>query len=242
MLVALLAALVGVQVISLTAQRSADQSAASRVRLARDVEQIRYYDELMTMSARLAASSGDTSYVRRYQKAVPELDRVITDALSVAPDRAAQRAVHATDRANQELIALEQESFRRLYTGDRAGAYTVITSEKYAALKADYRQGMDVALERLQVAGDQQQDRAQHRGLPPPSCSRCCPQAPPEDCTAANAPGAGWRSSCVTRPTPTRSPGSRTDGSSANDSPMLLAPPGQASWLSCSRIWTSSRP
>ncbi len=70
MLVALLAALVGVQVISLAAQRSADQSAASRVRLARDVEQIRYYDELMTMSARLAASSGDTSYVRRYQKAV----------------------------------------------------------------------------------------------------------------------------------------------------------------------------
>ena len=32
------------------------------------------------MSARLAASSGDTSYVRRYQEAVPELDRVITDA------------------------------------------------------------------------------------------------------------------------------------------------------------------
>ena len=163
MLVALLAALVGVQVISLAAQRSADQSAASRVRLARDVEQIRYYDELMTMSARLAASSGDTSYVRRYQKAVPELDRVITDALSVAPDRAAQRAVHATDRANQALIALEQESFRRLYTGDRAGAYTVITSGRYAALKADYRRGMDVALQRLQVAGDQQQDRAQHR-------------------------------------------------------------------------------
>jgi diguanylate cyclase (GGDEF)-like protein len=163
MLVALLLALVGVQVISLTAQRSADRVAASRVRLAGDIEKIRYYDELLTMSARLAASSGDTSYVKRYRKAVPGLDRVLRDALSVAPDQAANRAVHATDRANQSLIELEEESFRRLFTGDRAGAYTVVTSAKYAQLKTEYRQGMDVAFERLKLAGDRQRSEALHR-------------------------------------------------------------------------------
>jgi diguanylate cyclase (GGDEF)-like protein len=163
MLVALLVALVGVQVISLTAQRSADRVAASRVRLAADIEKIRYYDELLTMSARLAASSGDTSYVRRYREAVPGLDRVLRDALSLAPDRAANRAVHATDRANQSLIELEEESFRRLFTGDRAGAYTVVTSAKYAQLKTEYRQGMDVAFERLKIAGDRQRAGALHR-------------------------------------------------------------------------------
>jgi diguanylate cyclase (GGDEF)-like protein len=163
MLVALLLALVGVQVISLTAQRSADQVAASRVRLAGDVEKIRYYDELMTMSVRLAASSGDTSYVTRYREAVPKLDRVIRDSLAVAPDRAASRAVHATDRANQSLIELEEESFRRLFTGDRAGAYTVVTSAKYAQLKTEYSQGMDVAFERLTIAGDRQRASARQR-------------------------------------------------------------------------------
>ena len=163
MLVALLLALVGVQVIGLTAQRSADQVAASRVRLAGDVEKIRYYDELMTMSVRLAASSGDTSYVRRYREAVPRLGRLIRDSLSVAPDPAARRAVHATDRANRSLIELEEESFRRLFTGDRAGAYKVVTSTRYAQLKAEYHQGMDVAFKRLTLAGDRQRARARQR-------------------------------------------------------------------------------
>jgi diguanylate cyclase (GGDEF)-like protein len=163
MLVALLLALVGVQVISLTAQRSADRIAASRVRLAGDIEKIRYYDELLTMSARLAASSGDTSYVRRYREAVPGLDRVLRDALSLAPDRAAHRAVHATDRANGGLNELAEESFRRLFTGDRAGAYTLVTSTKYARLKTEYRQGMDVAFERLKLASEGQRSGALHR-------------------------------------------------------------------------------
>jgi diguanylate cyclase (GGDEF)-like protein len=163
MLVALLLALVGVQVIGLTAQRSADQVAASRVRLAGDVEKIRYYDELMTMSVRLAASSGDTSYVKRYREAVPKLDRLIRDSLSVAPDAAASRAVHATDGASRALTELEEESFRRLFTGDRAGAYTVVTSTRYAKLKSEYHQGMDVAFERLTLAGDRQRAGARQR-------------------------------------------------------------------------------
>ncbi|HEX2805197.1 MAG TPA: bifunctional diguanylate cyclase/phosphodiesterase, partial [Kineosporiaceae bacterium] len=163
MLLALLTALVGVQVIGLTAQRSADRSADSRVQLARDVEQIRYYDELLTMSARLAAASGDTSYVERYQQAVPKLDRVIGEAMSVVPDRAADDAVRATDQANQALIALEEDSFRRLAAGDRAGAYAYVTSTRYARLKAEYRQGMDVAVERLQLASARQRARATRR-------------------------------------------------------------------------------
>src|SRR4029079_15718077 len=108
-------------------------------------EKIRYYDELMTMSVRLAASSGDTSYVRRYREAVPQLDRLIRDSLSVAPDPAASRAVHANDGASRSLTELEEESFRRLFAGDRAGAYRVVTSTRYARLKAEYHEGMAVA-------------------------------------------------------------------------------------------------
>ena len=52
--------LVGIQVFGLLAQRGADGAADQRIQLARDVEKIRYYDELLTMCARLAAASGDT--------------------------------------------------------------------------------------------------------------------------------------------------------------------------------------
>jgi diguanylate cyclase (GGDEF)-like protein len=163
MLVALLAALVGVQVVSLTAQRSADRAADTRVQLARDVEKIRYYDELLTMSARLAATSGDRAYVVRYERAVPKLERVIDDARSVVPDRAAIIAVHATDRANQALITMERESFRLLGEGDLTGAYATLTGTRYTRLKAEYRQGMDVALERMQLAATVQRAGASQR-------------------------------------------------------------------------------
>ena len=162
-LLAMLAALVGVQIVGLAAQRSADRAADSRVQLARGVEQIRYYDELLTMSARLAAVTGDHSYVQRYRKAVPELDRVIAEALAVAPDASADDAVRATGRANQALIALEEESFRRLAGRERAGAYAAVSSSDYGRLKAEYQNGMDVAVERLQVAVARQRTQATRR-------------------------------------------------------------------------------
>jgi len=163
LLVAVLAVLVGIQTFGVLAQRSADQAAEHRVQLTRDVEQIRYYDELLTMSARLAAASGDTSYVDRYRQAVPELDRVLADALEVVPDAAARRAVDATDQANQALIALEERDFALLAAGDRAAAYAQVTSQQYTGLKAEYRRGMEIALDRLEVAGQLQQVSATHR-------------------------------------------------------------------------------
>ena len=66
-LVAVLASVVAVQVFASGAQRAAEAATAVRVQLARDVEQIRHYDELLTMFAPLAASSRDTSYVTRHR-------------------------------------------------------------------------------------------------------------------------------------------------------------------------------
>ncbi len=158
-LILALVALVGVQVLGVQAQRTADRAADARVQLAGDVEQIRYYDEMLTMSVRLAAVTGDRSYVHRYEQAVPELDAVIAGALATVPDAAAREAVRDTDEANQALIALEEQSFTLLATGDRDGAYEAVTSERYASLKASYQAGMDLALQRLElVAARQQQD------------------------------------------------------------------------------------
>jgi diguanylate cyclase (GGDEF)-like protein len=159
---AVLTALVGVQVVSAAVQRSADRAADSRVQLARDVEQIRYYDEVLTMSARLAAATGDSSYVERYRQAAPELDRVVHEAQRLMSDRAANDAVRALDRAGRALSALAEESFRRLAAGDRTGAYAAVNSSGYAQLKAEYRQGLDVAIERMQLAAARQRARATH--------------------------------------------------------------------------------
>ena len=162
-LVVVLVAILGVQISGVDAQRSSDRAADDRVRLTRAVEQIRGFDEVLTTSARLAALSGDNMYVQRYEQAVPELDRVLADALATVSDPQANRAVRATDQANRALIALEAQSFARASAGDRAGAYASVTSGEYEGLKAQYRDGMNVALERLRAAGLERQTTANRR-------------------------------------------------------------------------------
>ena len=163
MLAALLIALVAVQIGGLVVQRSADRAAGSRALVAQYVEQIRRYDDVLTMSARLAASTGDVSYVDRYHEAATLLDRAIVQALLLVTDPVADEAVSATDRANRALVALEEASFRRLAAGDSRGAYALVSSPEYGTLKDEYRAGMDIAVARLEVASAQQRARATHR-------------------------------------------------------------------------------
>jgi len=146
--------LVGIQVLGFVAERRAERATRNAVQLVQDVERIRYYDELLTMSARLAAASGDTANVRRYHAAVPKLSAVLEDAFTVVPDAAARAALRDTSVANDALVVLEEGSFTKLTAGDRAGAYAQVTSQRYVSLKAEYARGMQVALDRLTVASD----------------------------------------------------------------------------------------
>jgi diguanylate cyclase (GGDEF)-like protein len=152
--------LVGIQVLGLMAQRGVERSTHDAVQLVGDVEQVRYFDEVLTMSARLAASSGDSSYVRRYHEAIPKLNDVLEDAFGVVPDSAAETALRSTSSANNTLVRLEERSFRLLAAGDRAGAYALVTSDRYVSLKQKYAAGMEVALGRLTVASKAAQARS----------------------------------------------------------------------------------
>jgi diguanylate cyclase (GGDEF)-like protein len=163
LLILLLLGIVGVQFSGLAAQQEADRSWQHRVRLAQDVELIRYYDESLTGSARLAASTGNVAYVARYRAAIPKLDAAIADALRVVPDVQARAALRSTDTANQRLIDLEERSFARLGAGDRRGAYALVTSAEYARWKEVYRDGMTVALNRLDVAARSESASSRHR-------------------------------------------------------------------------------
>ena len=162
MLVAVLGIIVSVQIAGLVAQRRADETWQRRVRLARDIEQVRYYDELLTMSVRLAATSGDSTYRDRYEVAAPKLEEVLHDALRLVDSDAARAALERTDAANTALVALEESGFERLAAGDRTGAYALVTSARYDKLKADYWKGMTEAFNHLDADARQQSDWAQH--------------------------------------------------------------------------------
>jgi diguanylate cyclase (GGDEF)-like protein len=161
-LAAVLGIIVSVQVVGLVAQRRADETWKRRVRLARDIEQVRYYDELLTMSVRLAATSGDRTYRDRYEVAAPKLEEVLHDALRLVDDDVARTALKRTDAANTALVALEERAFERLAAGDREGAYRLVTSPRYDNLKAVYWKGMTEGFDRLDLDIRQQSDRAQN--------------------------------------------------------------------------------
>jgi diguanylate cyclase (GGDEF)-like protein len=154
--------LVGIQLLGFMAERRAERATRIAVQLVQDVERIRYYDELLTMSARLAAASGDTANIRRYHAAVPKLSAVLEDAFTVMPDAAARAALRDTSVANDALVRLEEGSFKMVAAGDRAGAYAQVTSHRYVSLKAEYALGMQIALDRLTVASNAAQTNS-HR-------------------------------------------------------------------------------
>ena len=143
---------VGLQIFGVMTQRAVDRAGDRTIRLTRDIEQIRYYDELLTMSARLAAATGDMSHVQRYREAGPKLEVVIADAFSLVEGPAGRAAVTQTYAANRALVALEENSFRLLTAGDREAAYDLLTGSRYVELKAAYTTGMNAALSLLDTA------------------------------------------------------------------------------------------
>ena len=143
---------VSLQVFGVMTQRAVDLTGDRTVQLTRDIEQIRYYDELLTMSARLAAATGDMSYVQRYREAAPKLDVVIADAFSLVHDAAGRAAVSQTYGANRALVALEENSFKLLAAGEREAAYDLLTGTRYVELKAAYTTGMHAALSLIDQA------------------------------------------------------------------------------------------
>jgi len=147
-LVALLAAASGYAWI----QTPLREAVALGKHLARNVGRIMTLDEVLTMSAKMAAASRDPAYERRYNANVDELDALIKATTSLIPDSEAIAAVHSTDEANQRLVDMETKSFELDHEGRFDEALKMLESEAYRSDKLAYSSGMQRAfsiLERL---------------------------------------------------------------------------------------------
>ncbi len=116
--------------------------AARDLRLTTLAGTIVHLDEALTMSARMAAATGDPQWEARYRQLEPDLDRAIAEAKRLAPDAALHAGAAATDTANVELVKLEQRAFALVRAGERSRAATLLTSAEYAELKLVYTAGM----------------------------------------------------------------------------------------------------
>jgi signal transduction histidine kinase len=114
--------------------------AVSRVelRLDRLSGTIVHLDEVLTMSARMRAVTGDEQWEKRYLYFEPRLDDAIKETIAIAPDDVVRQAAQKTDVANILLVEMEHRSFDLVRDGRREEAKNLLFSPQYEEQKAIY--------------------------------------------------------------------------------------------------------
>ncbi len=104
-----------------------------------------YLDEVLTMSANMLASSGQSKWEKRYNDYVPELDKVTAQLFKDIPI-SVRGAYQQIDDSNKKLIALEDQAFKLAKAQKLVEAAAVLQSEKYSQQKQIYSQGVQTVI------------------------------------------------------------------------------------------------
>jgi len=124
------------------AYRSAEAQLPTITRMEEVRGEIARLDEVLTMSARMAAVSGDLAWEARYRRFEPQLDQVIKEAQELDPKASLGVASSRTDAANLALVAMEHRAFELVRQGESAEARRLLSSGEYEAQKTIYAEGM----------------------------------------------------------------------------------------------------
>jgi signal transduction histidine kinase/ActR/RegA family two-component response regulator len=127
---------------SLSSYRALRSLGQEQLAVERLCGEITYLDEVLTMSARMCAATGDLAWRARYEDHVTLLDSAIESARWLAPGAEENRATQQTDQANQALVAMEQQAFELVGAGRREQAAAILDSDDYARNKQVYMLGL----------------------------------------------------------------------------------------------------
>ena len=100
------------------------------------------YDEVLTMSAKMASVTGNLYWEERYKKYEPQLDIAIKKLIELAPELFLGEAASMTDTANIKLVAIEKAAFKLVREGKYKQATSLLTSKDYEREKSIYASGM----------------------------------------------------------------------------------------------------
>jgi methyl-accepting chemotaxis protein PixJ len=114
-----------------------------------------YLDEVLTMSARMSASTGQSLWEKRYNDYVPKLDKAIEELLAGIP-KSAQADPEKTDAANKKLVDLETKAFQLVKAGQLPDALNILMGEEYAQQKQIYKVGIDGTIGNIKTIVDRQ--------------------------------------------------------------------------------------
>lgn len=99
---------------------------------------ITYLDEVLTMSAFMNATTGNSMWEQRYRKFEPELEVAIKEAIKLAPEAYQGEGTVQTDEANIKLVKMEYQSFDLVRRGQPEVALKILFSPEYKRQKKIY--------------------------------------------------------------------------------------------------------
>jgi len=114
-----------------------------------------YMDEVLTMSARMAAAAGDLMWETRYRDIEPKLDAAIKESIKLAPEVSTAQFVRQTNSAKIKLVALENESFNLVHLGQHQAAIALLNSQEYENLKSIYSDGISQFITTIQQSAEE---------------------------------------------------------------------------------------
>jgi diguanylate cyclase (GGDEF)-like protein len=158
------AALVAALVIERFAFESVFEQAVESSQLAAQLSAtILLEDERLTMSASMAASTGERRWADRYEQRIGPMDEAIAKGSALASKEVAARFENETKAANDALVEIEREALAAAGEGRNAAAQALLDSEVYQHQKRVLAEGTDRFLKSLQDAGLARMDATQQR-------------------------------------------------------------------------------
>ncbi len=119
-----------------TTEAKSTEHIARGMELIQMSDQIRYLDEVLTMSAYMAAATSDPDayWEKRYNQHVTQLDAVIASAATPST----RSIIDEIDHSNKQLVEIENHLFELIHQDRSADAYALIKRSEYKALKSRY--------------------------------------------------------------------------------------------------------
>ncbi|MDA1141156.1 MAG: response regulator [Planctomycetota bacterium] len=119
------------------------------IRIAQLRGTIIHLDEVLTMSARMAAATGDLVWEKRYREFEPKLRGAIEETVKLAPGSEGGEAAEQTKEANVKLVEMENQAFQHLREGRQPEALALLFSDAYKVQKKVYEAGMEEFADQL---------------------------------------------------------------------------------------------
>ncbi|MCF7877321.1 MAG: PAS domain S-box protein [Candidatus Omnitrophica bacterium] len=110
---------------------------------------VRYYDEVLTQSARNYAFTAEQKWKSRYQNIEPKLNKAIKEAIAKG-SREDKKFFKSIDQANKILVRLEYQAIELTDQGNQEAAISILESSQYEKNKDKYQAGFGQYLKRRQ--------------------------------------------------------------------------------------------